>query len=218
MDLGSTPRQRFLETKTTNRVLVRRQLLIQPNLPAAAANLATDDISVRQEGGTLVANSLSDLAERGNRFAHTNPGSTSPATSQLNTANLLFGPEHVISSSVAAFDIQVFEPDASGYVDLGRGGVGVLGGPTDPRATPAYTELVYDTGTSFYNRNGANNRGANGVDDGGVAGVVDDIGEQFAIAPYNVPIRGLRFTMRVFEPITKQVRQLSVRKSFVPES
>ena len=77
---------------------------------------------------------------------------------------------------------------------------------------------TYDTGTSFYNRAGANNRGSNGVDDGGIAGAVDDVGEQNAVAPYNVPIRGLKFSMRVLEPVTKQVRQLTVRKSFVPES
>ena len=150
-----------------------------------------------------------------------------------------------MASALAAFDIQVYEPNASvqvtangdilessdvgsvnglgtpfalgGYVDLGKGnaaGPGILGGAT----SAAYTEAIYDTGTSLYNRVGENNQASNGVDDGGIPGVVDDVFEQNALPPYNVPIRGLKFSMRVLEPVTKQVRQLTVRKSFVPES
>ena len=72
---------------------------------------------------------------------------------------------------------------------------------------------TYDTGTSEYNRDTANDSGANGVDNDG-DGVVDEMNEQDAVAPYNVPIRGLKFTMRVTEPNTKQVRQLTVMKSY----
>ena len=251
-------------------VLIRRQLLILPaSNTVGTANdtgelaefLAQNDISVRLSGADLVANSLADLAIRGNRFAHST--ATSPGASLLNQALLTtmynvnnFNENHVISSSLAAFDIQVFAPDASvraitgggaitdvlepsdigsrngigsasvisgAYLDLGNGDTAGTPGVLGSTAAGGYVNGVYDTGTSFYNRIGANNRGSNAVDDpplsGGAAdGVADDVGEQLARAPYNAPIRGLKFTMRAIEPNSKQVRQLTVTKSFVPES
>ena len=77
-------------------------------------------------------------------------------------------------------------------------------------------EAVYDTGTSQYDRDVANDRGANGVDDDG-DGAIDEEDERTAIIPFDSAIRGLRITLRVFEPITRQVRQLSVVKSFVSQ-
>jgi hypothetical protein len=158
-------------------------------------------------------------------------------------------------TSAAAFDVQLFDPDATNdvvpdatgstiqdiaepsdigpmegiiasvpavygaYVDLGKAPEVVrtpAGFGNFPfTSTPAYTEAVYDTGTSQYNRDTANDSGANGVDDGGLAGVVDDNLEQDAATPYNASIRGLKFTMRVLEPVTKQVRQITVKKSFL---
>lgn len=242
-------------------LLVRRQLLILPT--AAVAGFSGDvngfftqnDVSARVTPGGLVANSLSDLAIRGNRFAHTGATASNPAGSPFN-ADLLplrSNQNHVVCSSVAAFDIQVFSPDSSvfvlgdgtvadpsdfcsssprgpigtltplsgAFIDLGRGS-GLLGSPMQSSANCPYlvdfatTEnYIYDTGTSQYNRNEANDGGANGVDAGGIPGVVDDPNEGNAIAPYNTPIRGLKFAMRVFEPNTKQVRQLTIKKSFV---
>ena len=105
-------------------------------------------------------------------------------------------------------------PDFGGYVDLGKAS-GILGSPASLVGVP-YTEQVYDTGTSQYNRNQPDDGGANGVDDN-ANGIVDEPAEGDVIAPYNTPVRGIEFTMRVIEPNTKQVRQLTVRKSFVGE-
>lgn len=77
-----------------------------------------------------------------------------------------------------------------------------------------YTQDVYDTGTSWYDNDVANDFGSNGVDDNN-NGIVDDVGEKAAIAPYNVPLRGVKITIRVVEPRSKQVRQLTVKQSFV---
>ena len=238
---------------------IRRQMLILPSL--GVVGVATDydtfvrenDISVRIEGGSLVANSLTDLAIRGNRFSHANTGL--PGSSDLQTVALgdRYNENHIMFSSVAAFDVQVFDSNAyvrqilpdgeivepfdigsrnsnvanrvgtfarlGAYVDLGKGinlaaaDAGILGrAPTLPYAG----EAVFDTGTSIYNRDASNDFGTNGVDDNG-DGIVDDINEQDSIAPYNTPIRGLKFTMRALEPTTNQVRQLSVTKSFVAE-
>jgi type II secretory pathway pseudopilin PulG len=77
-------------------------------------------------------------------------------------------------------------------------------------------ESVYDTGTSRYDNDDDNDGGNNGVDDDG-DGIVDEHDEKVAVAPYNVPLRGLKITARVIEPRTKQVRQLTVKQSFVTE-
>jgi type II secretory pathway pseudopilin PulG len=261
-------------TPELNDVLtIRRQLLILPSLGnvGLAADYDTfiqnNDISVRIEGPFLVANSISDLAIRGNRFSHSLPAATNPASSILETVPLgvRYNDNHIMFSSVAAFDVQVFAPDASvrvvpngaaddiqnisepfdigsekagslvgtpavisgAYVDLGKGiagSSGVLGGPM-ANSIPPYSPpfFVYDTGTSQYNRDSPNDLGSNGVDDDG-DGVIDNAGEENAagtasavLAPYDTPIRGLKFTMRVLEPKTKQVRQLTVKKSFVAQ-
>ncbi len=121
----------------------------------------------------------------------------------------------------------------------------ILTGPSavlDPTNMLFYE--TYDTGTSQYNRDSASDPGSNGVDDDG-DGLIDEpderytpgsngydddndgffdeadeasISNQIAVrAPYDAPIRGLKFTMRMIEPVTKQVRQLTVKKSFVAE-
>jgi len=57
----------------------------------------------------------------------------------------------------------------------------------------------------------------NGLDDGGVVGVVDDIGERDTVPPYSAPLRGVRITIRVFEPSSLQVRQVTIVQDFLPE-
>jgi len=244
---------------TTDHVICRRQLLI---LPAADLTGFTDidgffaqnDVSAQvvSVGGAdvLVANSLTDLATRGNRYCHRNtappaPTSFNPAWSILQRGSLTarYDEKHVVCSSVAAFDIQVFSPDSSlfvladgtivdpsarcsarpdgplgtrtpfsgTFVDIGKpslisvsgesaadtaSGGGILGGAMETSANCNYAarfaetgDVVYDTGTSLYNRNQNDDTGSNGIDDGGVAGVVDDKLEQDSIAPYDTQLR-----------------------------
>ena len=255
-----------------NRMVCRRQLLILPSLgtllppggvpgvdpPPTAAQISdffasnVNDISMRVDpaSGFIVANSLTDLAIRGNRYCHS-PGAMNPAANDLVTANLPLRStsNDIMFTSVAAFDIQVYSPDSDlrfvvdasgnitdvgansdpcstrpggtfgtstpnsgGFTDLGKG-TGLLGRLASMTGAFPYTEQVYDTGTSQYNRNSANDPGANGVDDDG-DGVVDEPSEGNVISPFNVPLRGVKFTMRAIEPNTKQVRQLTVMKSF----
>jgi hypothetical protein len=59
-------------------------------------------------------------------------------------------------------------------------------------------------------------KATNGLDDGGVAGLIDDAGERETMAPYEVRLRGIKITIRYFEPDSKQVRETSVYHSFVP--
>lgn len=307
-----TPNVPNVPGSAPGRMVCRRQLLILPSLgvlltaPSAIEIndfFAQNDISARLDPNTgdLVANSLADLAIRRNRYCHL--FAATPQLSQLDTDLLRYrthddfirdttlqphrsrrsNRNHSMFSSVAAFDIQVFDPEASvrvitnaaatdvldiaepsdigankagflvgapvtgigAYVDLWRGagtfGVTPTIRPTDSLPAPpvpnnTYFERLFDTGTSQYDRddNGSIDIGSNGIDDDGDGfidesdidfngdGFIDqsdrfELGEKVAVAPYNAPIRGLKFTMRVLEPNTKQVRQLSVTKSFVTE-
>jgi type II secretory pathway pseudopilin PulG len=255
---------------TSNQMVCRRQLLILPSLGVLLTTptladvndfFARNDISARLDTltGNLVANSLQDLTIRGNRYCHSVPSGVAgnPASNPLQYGSLplRYNSNHVMFTSVASFDIQVFAPDATvnviataagisdiaepfdigankagaivgtpialggAYVDLGKG-TGFFGGPMRSSTNCNYAtngQFLYDTGTSLYNRNDAADDGSNGIDDAGIVGVIDDWQEQDSIAPYNAPIRGLKFTMRVLEPNTKQVRQLTVKKSFVAQ-
>ncbi len=309
---------------TSDSLVARRQLLIKPVLGTLAtitgvangASTATQDrdsqvanffadndisarvVLVSATEAVIVANSLTDLALRGNRFAHANGatpqlsvldddrlpvvGAAVPLLSALLDVNgnrvgklvTHSSDKHIMLTSVAAFDVQVYAEDAfarvlidataaagptildvsghssvgdaqtdtgfvalqtGSYVDLGKVAAFNTTAPFQSSGSPSFSVLptsstvagpytapgqligVYDTGTSQYDRDQANDQGANGVDNGGIVGEVDDAGEKVSIAPYRNPIRGLRVRMRVFEPITKRVRQVSVTRSLVTQ-
>lgn len=118
-----------------------------------------------------------------------------------------------------------FSPVAQGaFVDIGKGKrnpgtAPILFNPPQER----YKEAVYDTGTSQYNYDDVDDPGKNGVDDepyfgdGLPNGIVDDFEEKASVPPYNVPLRGIKISIRALEPNTKQVRQITIIKSFIKE-
>jgi hypothetical protein len=63
---------------------------------------------------------------------------------------------------------------------------------------------------------GVADEGTNGFDDDGRQGV-DDVGERETSPPYPVPLRGIEVRIRVYEPDSRQVREVSVKKTFTPE-
>ena len=92
----------------------------------------------------------------------------------------------------------------------------------------ALTLPTYDTWTTHYEVDGVNqgdsptltnppqtDEGTNGTDDNG-DGLVDDSGEQETSPPYPVPLRGIEVRIRCYEPSSRQVRQVTVRHTFVP--
>jgi hypothetical protein len=113
------------------------------------------------------------------------------------------------------------------YVDLGSGvGTTTLMGQADPRSKLrplAVTDSrFYDTWSTHYECNGINedgigeaDQGTNGVDDNN-DGVIDDLSERETSPPYPVPLRGIEIRIRVYEPSSRQVRQVTVRHTFVP--
>jgi hypothetical protein len=68
-------------------------------------------------------------------------------------------------------------------------------------------------------------QGANGADDSVPArltvaaispdGIIDDVDEWETRPPYPYPLRGIEVRIRCYEPSSRQVRQMTIRHSFV---
>jgi hypothetical protein len=86
---------------------------------------------------------------------------------------------------------------------------------------------TWDSWSSHYETNGVDedgiagiDQGSNGLDDtiGAYAqnGQIDEPEEQETSPPYPFPLRGLEVRIRCYEPSSRQVRQVTVRHTFVP--
>jgi type II secretory pathway component PulJ len=98
---------------------------------------------------------------------------------------------------------------------------------------------VWDTWSTHYESNGfdddninGRDQGSNGIDDDGdgkvdespydadgdglFTGGGDDPGELETLPPYRFPLRGIEIRLRCYEPSSRQVRQVTIRHSFVP--
>ncbi|MFZ4079422.1 MAG: PilW family protein, partial [Microbacteriaceae bacterium] len=85
------------------------------------------------------------------------------------------------------------------------------------------TRRVYDTWSTHYEANGLNedgdaqtDEGTDGIDSPVVNGQVDELGEFETLPPYPAPLRGIEVRIRCWEPSSRQVRQVTVRHTFVP--
>jgi prepilin-type N-terminal cleavage/methylation domain-containing protein len=82
-------------------------------------------------------------------------------------------------------------------------------------------QATYDTWSSHYEANGRNEDGGlvdgfnNGLDDNS-DGAIDDANERETSPPYPWPLRGIEVRIRCYEPSSRQVRQVTVRHTFVP--
>jgi prepilin-type N-terminal cleavage/methylation domain-containing protein len=116
------------------------------------------------------------------------------------------------------------------YVDLGcaPGALTATGSPTLSGTMHPKSQLsgphVYDTGSTHYEFNGIDDddggtgpidEGSNNVDDNS-DGIIDDLGERETSPPYPVALRGIEIRIRCYEPSSRQVRQVTVRHTFVP--
>lgn len=110
------------------------------------------------------------------------------------------------------------------YVDLGWGG-GIPGARTDPFPPAGKTALqsagvlvsgtnrlaaTYDTWSRHYEFNGIDEDGDGKADEG-----LEDAIDNETSPPYPVPLRGLEIRLRCYEPSSRQVRQVTIRHSFV---
>jgi hypothetical protein len=125
-------------------------------------------------------------------------------------------------------------PDASGtniaLFNLALPGATVLT-PVIPAAAFPYAVVgnpsTYDTWSLHYENNGIDDdgdgkidEGTNGLDDdtaGAGFGIVDDAGEMETRTPFPAQLRGVRITIRVYEPSSQQVRQMTVVGDFLPD-
>ena len=90
----------------------------------------------------------------------------------------------------------------------------VLAAPA-PGASP-YNFVFWDTWSTTYETFGPGNGQAfNGLDDDGNYGV-DDPGERQTQPPYVVPLRGIQVRIRMYEPQTRQMRQVTIGADFIP--
>jgi hypothetical protein len=166
-------------------------------------------------------------------------------TSQRLTDNYLGnGPriaEDVILSNVIGFDVKVFDPDQNQYVDLGHAGAGRFASSFTfavGRDSNITTPSVFDTWSTHYETTGAISltgtpaRGVNGFDDDTTPtvdengdgdptndgnGIVDDDVEKLTSPPYPIPLRGVQVKIRVFEPDSRQIREVTVLQDFLPQ-
>jgi len=81
---------------------------------------------------------------------------------------------------------------------------------------------TYDTWSTHYEADGIDqdgqggaDQGTNGFDDDG-DGVIDEADEAETSAPYPVALRGIEIRIRCYEPSSRQIRQVTVRHTFVP--
>ncbi|HTM53282.1 MAG TPA: prepilin-type N-terminal cleavage/methylation domain-containing protein [Pirellulales bacterium] len=94
-----------------------------------------------------------------------------------------------------------------------------------PFARTAANPYAYDTWSWHYENDGLDQNG-DGIPDAGTNGLdddpannngVDDIGERDTMPPYPSPLRGIRVTIRVYEPSSQQVRQVTVVQDYLPD-
>ena len=131
-------------------VIRRRVLLIRPDLTPSgtvvATFLQTNDVSVRAEGGALVANSLTDLTLRENRSGHA-AGFPHAFTGIAAIPGADAGIDLVLNK-VSAFDVRVYDPLAEVRSGTGAGAALIPGDPgwaaaTTPIGQGAYVDLNY---------------------------------------------------------------------------
>lgn len=82
---------------------------------------------------------------------------------------------------------------------------------------------VYDTWSNHYEKDGLDQDGLGGPDTGTDGfdndndGLVDEFDEWEAPPPYPAPCRGIQVTIRVFEPDSRQIRQVTITQDFLPK-
>jgi hypothetical protein len=147
------------------------------------------------------------------------PGFSSGAASGAEGAYVDLNWDQSLANPIAA--TAAYPPSGQG-VFQGRGVSIKAGG-----SPVTFNNRIYDTWSTHYETNGINegdgpnvttgtiDEGTNGLDDNN-DGVIDDAGELETSPPYPVPLRGLEVRIRCYEPQSRQVRQITVRHSFVP--
>jgi type II secretory pathway pseudopilin PulG len=128
---------------------------------------------------------------------------------QSGTANLV-DPSANLTERVATYDTWSWHYENNGVNEDGDDTTGVL---YDPNAAPVRRPAV--------------DEGTNGLDDPAIYGAApatpatrygpDDDAERETRAPYDTALRGLQVSLRAYERDSRQIREVRVKESFVPE-
>jgi prepilin-type N-terminal cleavage/methylation domain-containing protein len=144
------------------------------------------------------------------------------------------------SASVSAYAVQPGDPGyAAGvvpalttavkgcYVDLGIdfGSPSTFAGkgypiPGNPVPAKQFTYPTYDTWSTAYENNGVDDDGDGTIDDGAngkddnTNGAIDEAEERETAPPYATPLTGIQVRLRVYEPSSRQIRQITILQSF----
>ncbi|MDG2013587.1 MAG: hypothetical protein P8J33_08785, partial [Pirellulaceae bacterium] len=145
--------------------LYRRVLLIRPDLITTDTDLVLfqrdNDISARftDDGTGLVLNSLAELANRRNRFAH-NPNQFPFEIDDVSAALLPlendFEGQDLMLDNCVAFDVKVFDPTAEVFTPTAVGnGLGQVVDWDDPGFADVVAEFPPTSNAAAYPQNGA---------------------------------------------------------------
>lgn len=92
--------------------------------------------------------------------------------------------------------------------------------PVPRDATRQFAYDTYDTWSTSYESNGVDDdgdgvidNGTNGLDDN-ANGVIDEASERETAPPYPVTLQGIQVRLRVYEPSSRQIRQITILQSF----
>jgi type II secretory pathway pseudopilin PulG len=174
-----------------------------------------------------------------------NPPSVTGTTVALEPRDAGYSSQGLINSVIGASyptppgAASTSSPSSFGaYVDLGYAqSYAPPAAKTPPYITPIFnsvpstksgwvagTPYLFDTWSLHYENDGlpepttatTHDLGTNGLDDDG-NGIVDDLLEYDTLPPYSAKLRGVRITVRVYEPSSQQVREITVVQDFLAE-
>ena len=105
------------------------------------------------------------------------------------------------------------------FIDLGQANLStILSSAANPGSGLTST---YDTWSTHNESDGndddgdgAIDEGTDGLDNGGILNMPDDLDEAEKPPPYAVPLSGIEILIRCYDPISQQVRQITVRQVF----
>ena len=104
------------------------------------------------------------------------------------------------------------------FIDLGQANLGtILSGPAPAKSGLTST---YDTWSTHYESDGVDDDGVRGIDQGtdgldsNSDNMPDDLDEAEKPPPYAVPLSGIEILIRCYDPISQQIRQITVRQVF----
>lgn len=136
------------------------------------------------------------------RFAQAFSGSTSPWFFAARALSDIYGAQ--LAPGYAVFDTWSFHYENNGL--------------NEDNDTDANSNPVIDEGTNGLDELGTY---ANSTPPPLTINAVrlgpDDIGERETVPPYDKPLRGIQAVLRLYERDSRQIRQVSVNQSFVPE-